>query len=1215
MADNYEHDKPYLITATFQKQPVPSELSVSYDLHATFLGVPDGGPPVTQYVGPMAFLATEFSSPKLKFTQFTSPIGFAALTFPSPKIYNKIQHIQVSGFNAAAFGAALFKNRNQEVKVSGFYAGAFGAAKTYNLRQYVIHNGFNAAAFGTPYLIGGVKYVNPYGLYSLAFGMPKVINTKANQFVYPTGINAPSINGPLVSPRFLRTSGFIDSKFGQALIYLKTRYVQAKGQEQSKYGTQWVSHNPRHLSVQGFESFNPGYPRIFDKAQKILLANSPKIVGGVFGDIAVKNTRRYINVKGEAHTAFSDWATVYSNRSFITPPSFNSALFGNTNIWNKTPSVFPGAFNASVFGSAMVADRIRKIQARGFSLLEINRFGQAVFAKSPELNPRSFNSMAFGQPWISNFKQYIASAGALSSLRMGNDITVWFRYRNVSAQGFNSQAINSPRIEHGSREILVRGFNAALLGQPTTWYRVRTIAPGSIYRDFETNHMVGGTQHIKPQGFVASLFGSRIIPEVQAVYGQGFNASIIPETHKIELYKRWVQLKGFSTAGTADSLRYGTAQVWNRKQIIQQNYDPNDGLNPGSFGQWSAIENRNKKMGAIGFNAARFGITSIVNKARQIKPQSNSYTAFGVLMIADRIRYLRLDGIENPPMSRWIIAFNAAAVLSVKGQPHTMWGNPNVINTRRQYRWVGAFDSMEFGKPMIDFRIRTLSIESRYGIAPKYIPIHKIELHTRYIEPHGIENNAFGWNELSIHWTKVTPRWTHRDYFGEPRLRNVTPELRQRSINSMEFGQPALRLSFEYYPLDGFNANVFGKADIAYRTKRIPISGFGTMAFGQLKVTKTIAPPYSLQNIILDAVDGLPALGIEPPKHQVAIPGVKSNVIFASGFNAVRFSEPHVQSNSIRVEPGIQELTIGTPHVSLRNRTISVPTMGDLLQIRDTRPRISPHTIYAVIEAPAQAKANHESYNLHYVNSDGGTRPPGEVFGHARIELQHRKMSVFGFRNEVISVPNIFLRKHYVKPIGISSFRMGWHLLLDGSPQYAEQIESHNSQEFGRPSLHINYYGPQSISCFGLSSLAFGSHRIELFNRTVNASGFEATMMGTRRQGDTLYKPQGLYIGYPAPTIPNGFNAERFGQAWVSHRVRQVDVEGFESYTSEMDISNFKGRLKVILAKQPSVITTQEIKPVSINQPVFGLPNAWLKVHYIRPDGNSDQYRKGGGIQ
>lgn len=35
-------------------------------------------------------------------------------------------------------------------------------------------------------------------------------------------------------------------------------------------------------------------------------------------------------------------------------------------------------------------------------------------------------------------------------------------------------------------------------------------------------------------------------------------------------------------------------------------------------------------------------------------------------------------------------------------------------------------------------------------------------------------------SSLHIKWNTFTPRWTHRDYFGEPRVHNVTPELKQR---------------------------------------------------------------------------------------------------------------------------------------------------------------------------------------------------------------------------------------------------------------------------------------------------------------------------------------------------------------------------------------------------------------------------------------------------
>lgn len=118
--------------------------------------------------------------------------------------------------------------------------------------------------------------------------------------------------------------------------------------------------------------------------------------------------------------------------------------------------------------------------------------------------------------------------------------------------------------------------------------------------------------------------------------------------------------------------------------------------------------------------------------------------------------------------------------------------------------------------------------------------------------------------------------------------------------------------------------------------------------------------------------------------------------------------------------------------------------------------------------------------------------------------------------------------------------------------------------------------------------------------------------MGAGRSGDTPYKPQGLWVGEPKPTTPKGFNAEVFGDTTISLRVRDVTAVGFDSFISEMDISNFKGRMKVTLVKKPVIIEPKEIELQSFGDTAYGTPDIRLKVHYIRPDGNSDQYRKGG---
>lgn len=72
---------------------------------------------------------------------------------------------------------------------------------------------------------------------------------------------------------------------------------------------------------------------------------------------------------------------------------------------------------------------------------------------------------------------------------------------------------------------------ARVMVDSTVWYRVRTLAPASIYREFETNHQVGGTQHIKPEALMLRFFGSRIIPEIQSVHPSGFTNQSFSEKH------------------------------------------------------------------------------------------------------------------------------------------------------------------------------------------------------------------------------------------------------------------------------------------------------------------------------------------------------------------------------------------------------------------------------------------------------------------------------------------------------------------------------------------------------------------------------------------------------------------------------------------------------------------------------------------------------------
>ena len=138
----------------------------------------------------------------------------------------------------------------------------------------------------------------------------------------------------------------------------------------------------------------------------------------------------------------------------------------------------------------------------------------------------------------------------------------------------------------------------------------------------------------------------------------------------------------------------------------------------------------------------------------------------------------------------------------------------------------------------------------------------------------------------------------------------------------------------------------------------------------------------------------------------------------------------------------------------------------------------------------------------------------------------------------------------------------------------------------------------------------YGAARVEHKNRTVTASGFLAERMGTRLVGDKPYMWQGLRVGPLMPTIPGGYRADVYGTAFVSYRVREARIQGFDGMAIGYDINDFAARMRVTrreIEKYPS----RRIVTQGHSSARFGYHDAHVLRQYIRPDGNSDQHRKG----
>ena len=1131
--------------------------------------------------------------------------------FGEADLYSNMQFINCAGLYSTKFGTSSIINVSRQIWAKSFTISLFGTPTTYNLKQFALLQGKDQASYGKPYMQGGVRWVTARSIAPLGVGKPALLNTTANQSAYPSGISRTAIvPAPVITPHMIYARGIYGTAFGSVKV-IPTPVLRHKGVNHFEAGKTTVWYHTRPLSPTGFESYDTGYPKVFDPTQ--FIQPSAFIRTAVFGDTYLKNVWMFVKSAGAIDSEIvGQWSVVENkNRSYIAR-GFLAQVFGNQSIKNKSPSIFFHGLPAPIFYNQAIGYRIRKVSPTGFDRLGL---GNPTVIKTPELFPRSYIATQFGTQWVSNRTRHIEQYGRDYSAT-GAPI-VWFRFRYARPNSWQSSRLSlGATVTHGVREIIGQGFIRQ--GYGTAWLSrgVRLLEPQSIYREYPSNHFIGRHQEIKPIGYIATQFGTRIIPDIQALYPLGFTG--VFGLSNADLSTRHLKPIGYLSAGEQPAFRWGRQIVYNNTQYIIQNFAGDNGLVPPKWSDWTAIENRNKTIGVIGTLMQRFGYAQIDNNARLIEPQGLIATRFDKSMIAYRIRYLPLQGIEQPYMSDWLIVHNAARVIKPAGEVQTLIGNSSLVNTRRYLDRIGRIESFAAGAPMIAYRIRTLDIEKRYGIAPPIIRPPTIDLYTKYIEFRGYETAKYGLASLSIHFRIITPRWTHSEKSGVPTLRNVTPELLAKGHDSQEYGNTGIRTQWRNVYAQGEDSSAIGLLKISDTKQYISVRGFiDSLASQKHTVTKTNSAPYSLQYVWLHDEDGSnqgEGYGIAPPK--ISNPWLNQNVLYHHSKDvSSRFGTQFIWSNNITVFGGIGINGVSKALiVSNKNNVISVAGIDN--KIVCGQPRLSPHTIYSVVDAPAQAKDNHPIVgNYHYVGGIyRGSYTVGEVFGNAFVEssIRHLYAYWYGQPSSIVGRPSIDLHRKQVLPNGIRLGRFG----VPAIPFTLQSIELRDgfySSAFGLTKLNRPpYTGPQYITTKGFYSTIFGNTYSDNFVRTLFPYGAETLAMGLSRPNDTPFMWQGLRVGEHVPLIIGGGDLSLFGATQVWLRVREIQATGFNGFKSEYDITSFSERLRVGNVKKPQLLTRQiTASGISSNYSV-GYQDIKLGQHYIRPDGNSDQHRKGG---
>ena len=843
------------------------------------------------------------------------------------------------------------------------------------------------------------------------------------------------------------------------------------------------------------------------------------------------------------------------------------------------------------------------LSATGWRSLEVGN--PSARLKQLFIRPAGWSASAWTQPTIYNLRRYVPAGGLPSRLAFGAH-TIFNRDKYVTPAGWLAQSFGTQFAAYFLRNLGSSGWDSARIGSQSVKNRNLRVNPGgwdsfSIYRP-----TLDQTHFVKLAGWDSQAFGTRIIPEVMRIDPKG----LVYTEWGTPLAWNWRQKvlpAGFTTV-QQDWMRWGQQTVWNLKQVIAQ-LNPSDGDNVGEkWGRYTGIENGNKTVEAYGEAFLRFGYQQIDNKARPIKPGGIAPPEDPWWIkrhtVTHGIQQLAPVGFDSLVQTRWHFALNKARLVAATGWSAQAFAIAALANRNRSIRHISGPDQHTgWGTAFIADRVRGIAITnpSQAITAPPF-PNPSIRNDKGYITPTGWDSFSFKPAYVFIRWNIVAPRWTKQhDDFGWHAARNVTPEVKLFGHDSTAWGVPSVRTQWRESVTRGDDMQRFGKTTIADNRLWVYPSAILSLKLGQHTVTR---------------------LGEDPPQTRilrpywaneigvgVGTPSLGEKALHPSSWDSLAIGQTKVTANSIRVEPGIGIEFMGTPEVSLRNRKIYPEGWHE--DVKPSRVGLSPLTIWAVVEAPLQARNNHLPPTLHYVNSDGGKRNPGEVFGSATISNKHRRIFPVGvdFGWQLVSRPDIRNKLQRVFASGWNNARVGWPMFW-GVPQNVDVVASADTANVGSPSVtRPPYTGPQTLRAAAYSATQWGVARVEHFHRKVDPSGWAALAMGASVPGEYLYLPQSLNIGPRRPVLPKGSEMTAWGLPWISFLRRDLKAQPWDSSILTYDRENFQRRMRVITTQAPPP-ERQVLRPVGWSQLATATPNVKPKNQHITPWGDMDNWRK-----
>jgi hypothetical protein len=449
-------------------------------------------------------------------------------------------------------------------------------------------------------------------------------------------------------------------------------------------------------------------------------------------------------------------------------------------------------------------------------------------------------------------------------------------------------------------------------------------------------------------------------------------------------------------------------------------------------------------------------------------------------------------------------------------------GRPKLASNLQTLAYVGGRDQAAFGTAYADFRVRTLAPLFPPDGFP--VPEPTVGFAVREIAPEGFDPSRFPGAIVEEHFTVVALHGRTWDGFGEPALRNGTPEVHPYPWESDEFGRAGVANYTRYLAMDGMDPAIHGRLAVGERTQHVQPMAIAPPEIGQRhKLQKLLEDPPGPQTVY-------PAWPDAELRRQVGELAVTADSLFPAGFDAAKYGAAGVRLMGVTGVGGIylaDEDQYGTcwvrgpQRVDLEERGVAGELFG--------KARLSPTTLRPemfVGYAPANEDED-KRFGLFRVYIGGNLGPEGSEFakyGAARITLARRTVVLAGFKAQKFGVPYI---PRDVFPLG------------------------RDLAEFGDMAVGFKAEAGNTLTAGGLDGAGIGTPWVAGWVQPIAPEGIEEAAFGTAR----LHPPE--------PIQPEGFEAALFGTAWISWRVRPLALDGFDALRIDAEPGHFAERLRV----------------------------------------------------